>query len=703
MARTTRSRHDASARVGLAALAIALVLPMAACTSASSGNAAGSSNPGPATAAPTTEDTTIRGTIDLAAATAAPAAPGCDFLDPKACLLPFPSDYYTVADPAAASGRRVHLDPSMMPVNKSGTPIDPAEWNRNDGFSPGTPMTTYVPGVDLGKSGVAPVTDISASLRPDAPIVVLDTQTGERQPYWAEMDTYATSDANRLVLVHPAVALAEGHHIIVAMRGLQDGSGTTIAPADAFRAYRDRLQSNVPEVEARRPHMNDVFATLAKEGVRRADLYLAWDFTVSSTRSLSERMLHIRDDALAALPGGAPAFKVVQVDENIDDRIARKITGTFQVPNYLTGDGSAGQSFSNGPDGLPQRSPTDITETFTCIVPKAALDPATTTPARASLYGHGLLGSDGEVSAGNVRAMANEHDIVFCGTKWLGLSVEDIGNAATTLGDLSTFKTIPDRLQEGILAQILVGRLLISPQGFTTDPAFQRDGKPVVDTSELFYDGNSLGSVVGGAQVAVSPDVKRAVLGVPGMDFALLLPRSHDFDTFAPILNASYTDEVDRAVIPGLIQMLWDRGETNGYAQHLTRDFYPNTPQHTVLMHVAYGDFQVAPASADMEARTIRAHIHEPALDPGRSPDKIPYWGIDPIDRYPYDGSAVVIWDSGTPTPPLTESVPRDGRDPHEDPRNDPAARKQKSEFLLHNGTVVDVCNGQPCKDAPAK
>ncbi len=36
--------------------------------------------------------------------------------------------------------------------------------------------------------------------------------------------------------------------------------------------------------------------------------------------------------------------------------------------------------------------------------------------------------------------------------------------------------------------------------------------------------------------------------------------------------------------------------------------------------------------------------------------------------------------------------------DPHEDVRNTPLARQQKSEFLEPSGAVFDVCAGQPCR-----
>jgi hypothetical protein len=106
----------------------------------------------------------------------------------------------------------------------------------------------------------------------------------------------------------------------------------------------------------------------------------------------------------------------------------------------------------------------------------------------------------------------------------------------------------------------------------------------------------------------------------------------------------------------------------------------------------------VAPDAADVEARTIGASIHWPAVTDGRLPGfVVPYWGIVRLTAYPYDGSAIVIWDSGAPAPPTTNLAPREGDDPHEDPRADPDARVQKSAFLRTDGAVIDVCNGAPC------
>ncbi|WP_243726231.1 hypothetical protein [Actinomadura rubrisoli] len=202
---------------------------------------------------------------------------------------------------------------------------------------------------------------------------------------------------------------------------------------------------------------------------------------------------------------------------------------------------------------------------------------------------------------------------------------------------------------------------------------------------------------MGGALTAVSPDIRRAVLGVPAMNYGTVLNRSVDFAAFGKVMDAS--DKLDQQIVLGLIQMLWDRGEANGYAWHMTRDPLPGTPRHQVLMHVAFGDHQVAPVAAEVEARTIGARIHAPAVTPGRSPDKVPYWGI-PTFGASTGGSAMVVWDSGSPVPPLTNTPPTQGRDPHADPRRDPGARRQKAIFL-RTGRIVDVCGAAPCVITP--
>jgi hypothetical protein len=613
--------------------------------------------------------------------------PSCDPLDTTRCLLPFPSDAYRIDG-------RVSLAAEAMPANASGVVIDPAEWNRNDGFSTNTPILTFVPGLDAEASALPPWTDLEQSLQPQAPVVLIDIATGERVPLWAELDAKAARDDDRLLEIHPAVPLAHATTYAVALRGLVDESGAAIEAGPVFRAYRDRLRIGIDGIERRRAEMDAALDALADADVPRAELQLAWTFTTASADNVTGRMEHIRDTALAELGDDqSPAFTVTEVTANTDDNIAVQVRGTYTVPNFLEGDGGPGNRFhydgTVAPDRLP--SPNSANPTlqapFVCNVSVATANGIE--PAHLVQYGHGLLGSNDEIDAGNVRAFANEHNVVFCATKWAGMSEDDIGNAAATLGEISNFPTVADRLQQGVLNQIFLGRLMTRPNGLVSHPAFRRaDGTALIDTAHLDYDGNSQGAIMGLMLTAVSPDIERSVLGVAGMNYSVLLSRSVDFDTYEAVFEPAYPNDLDRVMIIALMQMLWDRGEGAGYV-HMV-----DTP---VLIHVAFGDWQVSEITAMIEARALDATIHRPVTTAGRSGEVQPGWGLDTTAYPSTDGrAALVVWDSGSDPIPFENVPPRTSRDSHEDPRADADVRRQKAAWLFED-TLIDVCDGQPC------
>jgi hypothetical protein len=385
-----------------------------------------------------------------------------------------------------------------------------------------------------------------------------------------------------------------------------------------------------------------------------------------------------------------------------DPYLVRKVFGTVQVPNYLNVNSTVGglsplPRFNWGPDGLPVQNPEHptIDVLFQCNIPRST---TSAEPARVGLYGHGLLGAFTELGAGNMRQLGDEHNMVFCATYWKGMSGPDLVNTFQILNDMSKFHGLADAAQQGFLNFIFLGRALLHEDGFASHPAFQDEGGSLLDGSELFYDGNSQGGIMGGALAAVSPDIKRAVLGVPGMNYSTMLRRSSNWSTYQAVFNPAYPNAFERPIILAIVQLQWDRAETNGYAHHITKDPYPGTPATQVLMHVAWADWQVAQVSADVMARTIGAAVRLPAVPDGRNPDVKPYWGIDVIDSFPYDGSAMIIWDSGNPAPFTDYRPPRDAiGDPHGKPRNQTNARVQKSEFLRPGGLVVEVCGGLVC------
>ena len=163
------------------------------------------------------------------------------------------------------------------------------------------------------------------------------------------------------------------------------------------------------------------------------------------------------------------------------------------------------------------------------------------------------------------------------------MSQADLGTAfGRSLADVSNFPKLADRLQQGPAERALPRAGDDPSRGLGSHPAFRvgTASRPVIDTSRLYYDGNSQGGIMGGALTALAPDFTQAALGVAAMRYSLLLPRSVDFDQFAALLYPNYPDELVRPLILSLIQMLWDRGEPNGYANWMTTNPLPDTPPH---------------------------------------------------------------------------------------------------------------------------
>jgi len=623
--------------------------------------------------------------------------PGCEVLDTTSCLLPFPSDAYTVKDDSTGTGRRVNL-PAGLLANTSGQTLDPSAWNLNDGFSPSTPIIVHVPGLDPTQTNLPPEGDIAASLKPTSATVVVDLDTGQLVPHWAEVDLRATSPATTSLLIRPATSLIETHRFAVALRNMRNSAGKIIPAPPAFAALRDNTTTKFPAIELRRSEFEPVFTEMATAGVNRANLYLSWYFTVASADSLSGRVLAMRDDAFGRLDGGSPSFAITGTrTDGLRLGVNKVVTGTFEVPLYLDKGGAAGARMVFSPlNGDPLAVGT-YTASFTCVVPELAVARG---EARPVVYGHGLLGDSGEVTSG-----ANQVNAVALNADAIGLSEPDVSFAAEALNNLSKFPSIPDRLQQGMLNTLYLGRLMLHEDGLGSTKEFQTTaGATLLNTASAYYDGNSQGAIMGGAVTAIAQDWTHAALGVGGMAYSTLLNRSVDFDQYFAIMRGAYPDPLDQQIAFGLLQMLWDRGETAGYVQHLTSRPYDLTPPHDILMSVAFGDHQVANVATYVLARTIGASVHTPVLAAGRSPEVEPAWAIPALDHSAPPSAALVMWDYATPPPPtvnLPPTEPEYGNDPHGSGSDEPAVLLQALTFLL-TGELTDPCSGGPCTGSPA-
>ncbi len=629
-------------------------------------------------------------------------------------MAPFPSNYYARPDASMPTGWRIDFPPNAI-TSDTGTKLDPTPYESNDGFSPGSPILALVPDLSAATSGLPGPGDVQACTSADSPIVLLDSATLGRLSCWAELDAKNPNPANAMLIIHPAANLPEGHRIIVALRNMATAGGQEIAPRGLFATIL--AGDSGPATSSAKPierHISALLADLAKIGIPHQGLYLAWDFTVASEQNLTSWTVSMRDQAFHQLGKGVPRYSVTAVTNFTpaqNSSIARQVTGTFDVPSFLNKPGGPQGSFLHfGSGGLPSQMPGNIQHAvFSCLIPRSTnLGLGTTAvagvhPARPILYGKGLLSVATQMDAPGVIATANQYDLVLCSTNWLGLDGNDISFDLGVVSNLSDFPSIPDRLQQSMIDALFLARLMTDPQGLPANSNFRLEGRSLIDTATpIEYYGNSEGSLMGAAVTAISTQWKRAVLGVPSMNYAVLLPRSEDFAPFARILSMHYTGPSVALILFDIMSMLWDRAEADGYVENLDYNPLPGTPVHQVLLQMAFGDHQVANVSTFAEARTLAAAVHRPTLPPAQSATL----GGDPFAGLPstpntgsYSGPATLYewYDTAVAAPPAGDLVPTTGPDPHDSVPRAVAAAQQQLVTFLDTGSVPDTCGTQPC------
>jgi hypothetical protein len=600
----------------------------------------------------------------------------CDPIVPEYCGFPFPNNVFSVVDDSTPTGRRLALSAAMLPRTLNGQRHSPDVFNERDGFSVSGTLLAYLPGATV--AGLPDPLHIGDSVSADSPSILLDADTGELFAHFTEVDILAEGDGDRSLMIQPAASLSYGHRYIVALRGVVDGDGNAIAPSPAFAALRDGTASDEPSVDERRELYGDIFARLEEVGVSRGDLQLAWDFTVSSREHTNGRMLHMRDVALEMAGDAGPSYEITSVEEDFSPDIFRRIEGEIEVPLFLDVPGPGGVMEVDEND-VPQQNGT-ATYPFLMLVPYSAQNQ----PAPGVAFGHGLFGNRDQVESEQFQAFANSANLILISLDFIGMSDQDptVVAGAIGSGDVGRLRIIPDRLQQSLVNFVMAIRMMKT--SIVDDPELQFMGQPLVDGSVAHYYGGSQGGIMGSCVMALSPDVLRGVLAVPGQPYNLLLERSVDFDPFAELAANTFEDGLDRELLLVLLQTLWDRAEPSGYSVHVSKDPLPGTPAHDVLMMVSIGDHQVSTLGAHVMARSMGAV--------NLAPTNRTIWGLEEA-RGPSNGTAMIEHDFGLPAEPLGNVPMTEGDDPHGALAGVPTAVETVDHFL-NTGEVQMFCNG---------
>lgn len=611
--------------------------------------------------------------------TETPARGDCNPLQPEHCLLPFPSSFF-LREADTPTGWQVDFGPTSLPLSSDGVQMAPDGWNRKDGFPIVGPLYALLPGAVVEGAGHAHFDAIGSSVDGSGSSLLVDAETGGLVPHYIEREAFPEDPLRAALVIHPAGMLEPGRRYVVGLRGFTDEAGAAIAAPSGFATLRDGAETEDPDLERQRATYEDlVFPTLEAAGADRAELQLAWDFVTESQEGGLAQMRRLRELGEAQVGAGGPAYTLTRVEDGdcTAGNRARLVEGAMTLPLFLTS-ADPGAELVLDDEGLPiQNGTTEVG--FTLAVSCAAFED----PGGALLIqgGHGLFGTHEYLGGDPWLAVAQAARGVSFGTTWRGLGEDDYASIIDMmLNEPSRFHMIGNQLMQGQFEALMLARLV---QGdLATDPALMVEDQSIVAGGELVYLGVSLGSVVGGAQVAMSPDIERAAMMIPGAPFSGLLTRSSAFEAFLALLGTRYDDPVDVSLFVPLAQMHFQPAETGGWAHALVDgSAVGGRADRRFLFQVGIGDDTVTSLGGATYARMVGAGLLEPA------PREV--WGIEADAAA---SSGMLEWDYGVSENP--EPAPQGlDPDPHWLLPGDAAAIAQAAAFLA-GGELASRCDG---------
>ena len=606
----------------------------------------------------------------------------CNPLGGTACLLPWPSAAFLTEDDVSMTGYRLDLDVAGMPINVDGLPIEPAFFNRFDGFAPSGPIVVGFPGGIAGTNLPHPDRP-DESLAADSPIVLIDMDQNDRAPFFAEIDQNVTDPLQRTLIIRPLIRLRPGHRYAVGLRrSLKALDGSDLVSPPAFVAVRDGGDYEHPRLK--RDRFEAIFASLDFHGVAKDDLVLAWDFVTASDDFLQEDLLTMRDASLPLIgTDGANLSFTKEAFTGNPALVSKAFKGTFKSPDFLTNDEAIDSILRRDASGLPQAQGMRDAN-YAAIIPKCA--ETATLPLPTIVFGHGLFGSAADyIDDGFLQTVANQLCFNIVAGDFIGLTERQISVAALAANDLNKASGITEKLAQSVIDFIALENLVRGPM--RDDAEFQRAGTPIIDPTRIYYLGGSLGGIMGNVFMAYDVNITRGALGVPGGAWSLLFERSIAWSALKGAAQGSYTDPARVPVLIILLAAHFEPYDPITTAANVINNPLPGTPAKQIMMYEAVGDCLVNNYSTETVVRTMGLSHVTPSV-------KTP-WGI-PGTADELTSGFTIYDEHPTPLPPSTTNAqPATDNGTHSGVNKRQAVIDQIREFVL-DGRLTQRCrNGQ--------
>ncbi len=410
---------------------------------------------------------------------------------------------------------------------------------------------------------------------------------------------------------------------VVASGGVDDRE--EIASLAVFRT--SNRVSELPELRARLRDLPEP-ALLLGDG---ALPYTSRVFGVASEVTLTEWLgTPDRDESGVEWPGGDNAGGIAH------DQIAAVAHGAFVAPSFID---AASSSFEKDASGQYRLADAKATIPVTLVIPK---QPAPASGYPVVINGHGLSND-----RGSMLSVANE----LCRAGFVVIGIDDVLHGARAgiadeinnfpgsyqgpdgIPDLkplplkffagfSDFVAVRDNFRQTVLDQTSLVRLIQSSKLDLSPLAAATGGAtPKLDQARIFWNGGSLGGIMGTMTLAVEPEIRGAALQVPGASFVQLITTSSAkvaplVTTIASTAFGVQGDEVVDEFHPValLLSMVTESGDPIAYAPHVMGDPISGRAPPDLMITYAVGD-EVLPNIATIALmRAMGVELATPTL-----------------------------------------------------------------------------------------
>ena len=536
--------------------------------------------------------------------------------DPIAAIIPFPNDLL--------------MDRTTGTVNipnPDGLDVI-ASVNTLHGFSTTSAMTFYLDGAPNAAT-------VNANT-----IKVFDVTTGAAEFGSEVAVAFMPFDAatGSLSMVPMAPLKPMHRYAAIITKGVTDTNGTSIEPSQIFYLVRSANplvdgegrsttalldDSSAALLEMLRQSMIPVFDFTTAVGIARDQIALAFTFTTQPTY---QDMLILRGqlDEMAAVAAPEPIFTGQYLGDALvgafygnveamtgiafpNSNIGGVLTGAFPSPNFISHP-LIGYFMKETPAG-PFIKQSDELVPFILTVPKGS------GPFPVVIFQHGITSSKmaalaiaDTFAAGGMATIAM--DLVLHGDRAgdfmdnaTGDMVPDgqLDPSGALFVNLTSLRTGRDNLRQSAVDMMQLVRMIEGGVDYTGDLY------PDLAPGHTTLVGMSLGGFISTIVHAVEPDIKVAVLNVPGGPISQFLATS---PTFAPVVNAGLAEN---GILPGtpeysqfflLAQTVIDSADPINYAPYVLDGSVSGVEKYA-LMQEAIG-YQVVPnATTEMLARAM--------------------------------------------------------------------------------------------------